>query len=68
MTTRVFNLRLSDEEMSALKAQAAAEGLSMHQVAVSAINARTHRRSHISGLLDEIDVEHAITLKGLADR
>lgn len=62
-----MTLRLTDEQTEALRRKAAAEGRSMQQVAVSAIEAYVNDRpARIRSLVDEILVEDKELLDRLA--
>lgn len=63
-----MTLRLSDQEQQALKASAAAEGISMQDVARRAIRdylARTEHRTRVSVAADRIMDAHADALDRL---
>jgi plasmid stability protein len=65
-----LNLRLSDEEMERLRAQAAREHRSMNEVARLAVLSRiedAERRERVLALTDQVMSEHAYTLERLKD-
>ena len=65
-----LNLRLSDEEMARLRAQAEREHRSMNEVARLAVLSRiedAERRDRVLALTDQVMSEHAHTLERLRD-
>lgn len=63
-----MTLRLTDQEQAALKERAAAEGISMQDVARRAIRdyvARTEHRSRVSTAADRILDVHAVAIERL---
>jgi hypothetical protein len=65
-----LNLRLSDEEMERLRAQATREHRSMNEVARLAVLSRiedAERRERVLVLTDKVMSEHAYTLERLKD-
>lgn len=65
-----LNLRLSDEEMARLRAQAEREHRSMNEVARLAVLGRiedAERRERVLALTDQVMTEHAHTLERLKD-
>ena len=65
-----LNLRLSDEEMERLRAQAEREHRSMNEVVRLAVLSRiddAERRERVLALTDQVMTEHAHTLERLRD-
>jgi plasmid stability protein len=65
-----LNLRLSDEDMERLRAQAAREHRSMNEVVRLAVLSRiedAERRERVLALTDQVMSEHAYTLERLKD-
>ena len=65
-----LNLRLSDEDMARLRAQAEREHRSMNEVARLAVLSRiedAERRERVLALTDQVMSEHAHTLERLRD-
>jgi hypothetical protein len=65
-----LNLRLSDEEMERLRAQATREHRSMNEVARLAVLSRiedAERRERVLALTDQVMAEHAHTIERLKD-
>jgi hypothetical protein len=65
-----LNLRLTDEEMARLRAQATREHRSMNEVARLAVLSRiedAERRERVLVLTDKVMSEHAYTLERLKD-
>ena len=65
-----LNLRLSDEDMARLRAQAEREHRSMNEVARLAVLSRiedAERRERVLALTDQVMSEHTHTLERLRD-